>query len=189
MPVVNQPNIKAIIQAAAADIIGDVTSQGELTRGVVATESADIETLVSSESGAVSSKVDEVNALVASETGDIDVALSAVAAKLAYIEAEQTAQAATLTTLETNQSDLMTKSGVKSVQRGVYVLYSSDTSKDLTISAVDMNKAVLMQAATTSSTNINLLGSAYLKNATTITFEKGYTGGTCEITWQLIEYE
>lgn len=84
-------------------------------------------------------------------------------------------------------------SGVKSIQRGIAVMNTSDTSITVTITSVSTSKTELrllgvrhvsggVTDTALSAVNISLT------NATTITCQRGATGAEVRVSWELTEF-
>lgn len=81
-------------------------------------------------------------------------------------------------------------SGIKSVQRGVKTLSVSGLTDTVTVSAVNMNRAVLSMSAKKATDNSleEVLVQGVLTNSTTITFTRGNYGAAAAVAWQLVEW-
>lgn len=79
---------------------------------------------------------------------------------------------------------------IKSIQSGIIAITASNTSATATVSAVNTSKSVLytLGAGGTSASAGDVAGYLTLTNSTTVTGFRSSTGGSCAISWQLVEY-
>ena len=80
--------------------------------------------------------------------------------------------------------------GIKSIQRGVANFPNSGSAVlDITISAVDVSKSVLMHLGTAAGNDdVRLLVKMSLENSTTIRVQAGSNTAISSTNWQLVEY-
>lgn len=80
--------------------------------------------------------------------------------------------------------------GIKSIQRGVISISSSNLTATVTVSAVNMSKAEL-RILGGKVTDIGQMPMAVLDSSTTITASRGGTGGgfTSTVSWELTEWK
>lgn len=97
--------------------------------------------------------------------------------------------------LNVSINELLSKSMVKSVQRGVITIADTNTSASATISTVDVNKSVVLFSgfsASTTTTSVNGLTRTFprleLTNSTTVTATNLGDGSGAVVPYQVIEY-
>ncbi len=78
---------------------------------------------------------------------------------------------------------------IKSVQRGTASPANGDSRKDITISAVDPNKAIATISWRTSSDDTSNTWRAWVYDATTLRIDREGSSGAATIEWEVIEFD
>lgn len=84
-------------------------------------------------------------------------------------------------------------SNIKRIQTGQATITTGNTNLDVTISAIDTTKSVILVSPTGSSWYVDYdIASGVITNSTTITLSRGATGGGvygCTVYWTVIEFK
>lgn len=78
--------------------------------------------------------------------------------------------------------------GIKSIQRGTYVIASNAFSGTISISPVDPNKAELRLLGFTTSSDIAAVPLIYLSSNSTITAKRSTSVSQTEVSWEVTEF-
>lgn len=87
-----------------------------------------------------------------------------------------------------------TRAGIKSVQRGVLTMANTETTKTVTVAAVNTAKTELRYLGTSNNANITSQANAnvrlYLNNATTVAAIRtsAAAADTVDVTWEMTEW-